>query len=95
MGHEAWSTGGEPSRSSNLPSGVDRSRVAQWEVRNLLIAAHIRQATALHPGERMLVVIGSAHKPFLDRYLRQMLDVRVIQLESLIEKVGQFVQAEQ
>jgi hypothetical protein len=34
------------------------------------------------------------HKPFLDRYLRQMLDVRVIQLESLIEKVGQFVQAE-
>lgn len=80
---------------TNLPSGVDRSRVAQWEVRNLLIAAHIRQATALHPGERMLVVIGSAHKPFLDRYLRQMLDVRVIQLESLIEKVGQFVQAEQ
>jgi hypothetical protein len=32
---------------------------------------------------------GLRHKPFLDRYLRQMLDVRVIQLDSLIEKVGQ------
>ncbi|MFZ2491021.1 MAG: DUF5694 domain-containing protein [Thermoanaerobaculia bacterium] len=68
---------------TKLPSGVDRSRVAQWEVRNLLIAAHVREASALKPGGRVLVLIGSAHKPFLDRYLSQMLDVRVRQLEEL------------
>ncbi len=68
---------------TKLPSGVDRSRVAQWEVRNLLIAAHVREASALKPGGRVLVLIGSAHKPFLDRYLGQMMDVRLRQLEDL------------
>ena len=60
-----------------------RSRVAQWEVRNLRIASHIREAMALIPGERMLVIIGAAHKPFLEAYLSQMLDVKLIQLGEL------------
>lgn len=68
---------------TNLPSGYDRARVAQWEIRNLNIASHIRRATALHPGKKVLVIIGSAHKPFLERYLEQMLDVRIVQLGQL------------
>jgi hypothetical protein len=71
-----------------LASGVDRARAAQWEVRNLRIAANVRQASALHPGGKVLVVIGSAHKPFLDRSLAEMLDVEVVRLESLLAPTG-------
>lgn len=70
---------------TQLPSGMDRSRVAQWEVRNLNIASHIREASALYPRKRMLVVIGAGHKPFLDAYLAQMLDVRIVQLQDLVK----------
>lgn len=71
---------------TRLPSGADRSRVAQWETRNLRIASNVRQASALQPGGRVLVLIGSAHKPFLDRYLAQMLDVEVVELEDLVAR---------
>jgi hypothetical protein len=70
---------------TQLPSGMDRSRVAQWEVRNLNIASHIREATALQPGKPMLVIIGAGHKPFLDAYLAQMLDVTTIQLQDIVK----------
>ncbi len=65
------------------PTGVDRARVAQWEARNLLIASHIREATAFAAGKRALVIIGAAHKPWLDHYLRSLLDVKVVQLADL------------
>ena len=68
---------------TKLASGLDRSRVAQWEVRNLNITSRIREATAFFPGKRMLVIIGAGHKPFLDSYLSQMLDVKLIQLAEL------------
>jgi Family of unknown function (DUF5694) len=70
---------------TQLPSGMARSRVAQWEVRNLNIASHIREASALQPGKRMLVIIGAGHKPFLDAYLAQMLDVTIVQLQDLVK----------
>lgn len=60
-----------------------RSRVAQWEVRNLRMASHIREAMALFPGKRMLVIVGFSHKPFLDAYLHQMLDLELVQLVDL------------
>jgi pheromone shutdown protein TraB len=68
---------------TKLASGVDRARSALWEVRNLNIAAHIRRATAAHPGKRMLVIIGAGHKAFLDLYLSQMMDLRLVQLSEL------------
>lgn len=64
---------------THLESGADRGRLAQWETRNLLIASHIRELSALHPGKRILVLIGAAHKPFLDRYLEQMMDIKLAQ----------------
>ncbi len=69
---------------TRLPSGLDRARSAVWEVRNLNIASHIRRVTAMHPGQRALVIIGAGHKPFLDLYLGAMMDVRIVQLRDLV-----------
>lgn len=68
---------------TRLPSGRDRSRAALWEARNLNIASRLRQAMALRAGDRALVIIGAAHKPFLDAYLGMMMDVRVRHLAEL------------
>jgi hypothetical protein len=70
---------------TRLPSGSDRARVALWESRNLRIAANLRAAAALDHGRRVLVLIGAAHKPFLDRYLEGMMDVRVVHLADLLQ----------
>lgn len=68
---------------TRLRSGLDRARYAGWEARNLAIAANIRKESSLHPGKRVLVVYGAAHKPFLDTYLAQLADVDVVQLGDL------------
>ena len=70
---------------TRFESGLDRARVALWEARNLAIAGRVREATARHSGEHILIVIGAAHKPFLDRYLAQMMDVEVTQLAALLD----------
>jgi hypothetical protein len=69
---------------ANIDDNLGRTRVAYFEVRNLSIVANIRRALALHPGKKMLVIIGAGHKGFLDAYLNEMMDVRVVQLESLL-----------
>jgi Family of unknown function (DUF5694) len=69
---------------THLKSNLDRDRAALWEARNLNIASHIRQASASHSGGRVLVVIGAAHKPFLDQYLAAMMDVDVVQLPDVL-----------
>jgi hypothetical protein len=68
---------------THLPSGADRSRLGLWENRNLKIAARIRAVAALHPGGRVLVIYGAAHKPFLDDYLSRMADVDVVRFDVL------------
>lgn len=60
------------------PDEVGRARVAAWETRNLRMAANIREVSALHPGGRILVIVGSAHKPWFDAYLSMMSDVEVV-----------------
>lgn len=60
------------------PDQVGRRRVALWEVRNLRMVANIREVAARHPGGRVLVIVGSAHKPWFDAYLRMMTDVQVV-----------------
>ena len=69
---------------ANLPSGLDRARAALWEERNLRIAANIRRAAAYGTGKRVLVIIGASHKPFLDAYLRQMMDVEVVDAAGVL-----------
>lgn len=73
---------------THFPSGTDWTRLGLWENRNLKIAARIRAVAALHPGGRVLVIYGAAHKPFLDEYLSRMADVNVVQPKALETGVG-------
>lgn len=78
---------------THFKSGLDRARLAGWEARNLGIATNIRKESALYPGKRVLVIYGAGHKPFLDAYLGQMLDVRVVQWSELPSAPGAGPQA--
>ncbi|OYQ34036.1 hypothetical protein CHU93_02485 [Sandarakinorhabdus cyanobacteriorum] len=66
------------------PQQVGRHRVALWEVRNLRMVANIREVAARHAGGRVLVIVGSAHKPWFEAYLRQMSDVAVEDMAALL-----------
>ena len=66
------------------PGQVGRRRVAQWEVRNLRMVANVREVAVRHPGGRVLVIVGSAHKPWFDAYLRQMVDVQVVDTAKVL-----------
>jgi hypothetical protein len=68
---------------THFASGTDRTRLGLWENRNLKIAARIRAAAALHPGGRVLVIYGAAHRPFLEAYLSRTADVEVVELVQL------------
>jgi hypothetical protein len=67
------------------PEEVGRRRVAAWEVRNLRMAANIREVTARHTGGRLLVIVGSSHKPWFDAYLRMMSDVQVVDAAKVLQ----------
>jgi hypothetical protein len=66
------------------PNGVGRARVAAWEVRNLRQVANIREVSARHPGGRILVIVGSAHKPWFDAYLSMMSDVEIVDAARIL-----------
>jgi hypothetical protein len=64
----------------NEPSAqrFGRQYVGYWETRNLRMAANIRDVLGMRPGQRMLVIVGASHKGYLESYLHQMHDVRVV-----------------
>jgi hypothetical protein len=68
---------------SRLPSGVDRRRYALWDARNMNIAANITCAASSVVGGRVVVIIGAAHKPFLDDYLNRLVMLEMVQLDDL------------
>ena len=70
---------------ARLPDGLGRRRVAEWEARNLRMVAHIREAMGDRPGKRVLVIVGSAHKPYFDRYLDLMSDVEVVHADEVLK----------
>ncbi len=47
-----------------------RQQVAAWEAQNLRVAVAIREVTTLIAGGRALLIVGAAHTPFLEAYLR-------------------------
>lgn len=67
------------------PQDVGRKRIAGWEVRNLRMAANIREATARAPGGRVLVIVGGAHKIWLEAYLGMMADIHVVSTDTVLE----------
>jgi hypothetical protein len=71
---------------TGLPSGLDRYRVALWEVRNLAMASHVRRMTAPIPGERALVIVGASHKPFLDADLSCGMDLEIVHLQDIVDR---------
>lgn len=66
------------------PNNVGRTRVAEWETRNLRQIANIREVISHRPGARLLVITGSAHKPWFDAYLRMMTDVEVVDASAIL-----------
>jgi hypothetical protein len=60
------------------PQHYGRQYLSWWENRNLRMAANIRTAFATRPDARVLVIVGSTHKGYLDAYLDMMQDVRII-----------------
>ena len=70
-----------------MPGGpvAARQRLAEWEARNLRMVAHIREAAAAAPGGRVLVIVGSAHKPWFDAYLSMMTDIKVVDAQSVLK----------
>lgn len=61
-----------------------RQYVAWYETRNLRMAANIRAAFARTPGARVLTIVGVSHKPYLDAYLDQMHEVRLVDAEAAL-----------
>ncbi len=66
------------------PDDLGRIRLAGWEVRNLRMAANIRQAISGAPGGRVLVIVGAGHKLWLEAYLGMMADIRLVDAQAVL-----------
>ena len=67
------------------PELYGRQYVAWWETRNLRMVANIRTAFGNHPGAKVLVIVGSSHKPYFDTYLNMMHEVQVLDTLKLLK----------
>jgi len=63
---------------TKMTSGLDRYRYSLWQVRNFNIVSNILKAVASSHGKRMVVIIGAAHKPFLESYLTTCPDIKLL-----------------
>ena len=66
------------------PAMSARKYVAWWEVRNQRMAANIRASFANQPGARVLVLVGSSHKAYLDAYLSSISEVELVDPLSIL-----------
>ena len=66
------------------PQQFGRGYVTYWETRNLRMASNIREAVGEQPGNRMLVIVGASHKWYLQAYLDQMHDVRIVPTDKVL-----------
>jgi hypothetical protein len=66
------------------PQQFGRGYVTYWETRNLRMASNIREAVGEQSGRRMLVIVGASHKWYLQAYLDQMHDVRVVPTDAVL-----------
>ncbi|WP_229505379.1 DUF5694 domain-containing protein [Massilia mucilaginosa] len=66
------------------PQRFGRGYVAYWETRNLRMASNIRGVMSARPGMRVLVVVGAAHKAYLEACLGQMHDVRIVATDRVL-----------
>jgi hypothetical protein len=64
---------------------IGRQRVAAWEAQNLRMATTVREATASIPGGKALLIVGAAHKAFIDAYLRTMTDISIVSVPAILD----------
>ena len=63
--------------------GPRPAAVRPVERRNIDIAARVVEQTASARAERVLLIIGSAHKPFVEEILGRLVHVRLVEFEKL------------
>ncbi|WP_229217306.1 DUF5694 domain-containing protein [Massilia forsythiae] len=68
------------------PQQFGRGYLGYWETRNLRMAANIREAIGFQPGSRTLVIVGASHKWYLEAYLNQMHDVRIVPSARVLDE---------
>ncbi|MFZ3288120.1 MAG: DUF5694 domain-containing protein, partial [Telluria sp.] len=68
------------------PQQFGRGYVTYWETRNLRMASNIREAIGNLPGSRTLVIVGASHKWYLEAYLNQMHDVRIVSSDQMLRQ---------
>jgi len=73
-----------PAMNEPSPQRFGRAYVGYWETRNLRMAANIRDVVGVMPGTRLLVIVGATHKGYLEAYLHQMHDVRLVDTAPLL-----------
>jgi hypothetical protein len=73
-----------PALNEPSPRQFGRRYVADWETRNLRMASNIREAIGNNPGSRTLVIVGFSHKWYLEAYLNQMHDVRIVSSDQVL-----------
>lgn len=61
-----------------------RRYLAYWETRNLRMVANMREAMGPTPGTRVLAIVGSSHKPYYERYLGVLSEIRLVSVERLL-----------
>lgn len=65
--------------------GAGSRRLMLWHARNADITSHVFRASAQPDGGRVLLVIGAAHRPFIERALRAQPWTRVIEARELLD----------
>jgi len=70
--------------ADDSPAKIGRRYLAYWETRNLRMVANIREAAGPHPGIRVLAVVGASHKPYYERYLGMLSEMRVVDAEAVL-----------
>jgi hypothetical protein len=74
----------QPLLHQDTESRIGAMRLAGWEMRNLRIASHLSELMIAHPGKRVLFIVGSGHKPILDRLFSSMNWIRVVPAEEVL-----------
>lgn len=67
------------------PQGFGRQYVAGWETRNLRMAANIQASYRSKPGARVLVIVGSSHKAWLERILGMAQGVDIVDVQTILK----------
>lgn len=66
------------------PEKFGRIYVGGWETRNLRMAANLRATFRERPDARVLLIVGSSHKPILDRLLGSLEGIDIVDAQQVL-----------